>query len=700
MEKPISVLLVEDNEQDAELNLLSLRRGGFEVAHERVDTADALAEALKRRDWDIVLSDYSMPSFSCRKAWEIVRGSGRRCPFIVVSGAIDEETTVELMRSGIHDCIMKERMSRLTPAVVRELGEARMRRERESALESLRRELTLNTTLAELSKNLIAMPEDIEYVSGLVLKYAKNLTGSLHGYVGVIHAKTGSMFPLTLTEMFGKECSVPGESTFSRREDGTYPSLWGHALNTRRAFFENSPATHPSASGIPPGHVSIEKFLSAPVMAGSDLVGQISVANPGRDYTEQDLIAVERLGDLFSIAVTNHRTLMEKEQLSAQLRKVQKIEVIGTLAEGIAHDFNNILTPMIGYAEMVQLCLSRDSKVWKHQEQVLKACSRARELVQQILSLSRQTEERMKPVPLAPVVEEALRLLQSSLPSTIAIRRDIDPACGLVLSVPSQFHQVVMNLCTNAYQAMREKGGVLSVSFKPVRVSDPDAGSVKIPGDYVRLEIGDTGHGMDRKTMEKIFDPYFTTKEKGEGTGLGLSIVDSIVRKHGGTIGVYSEPGCGTSFHVYLPVVTSEGYEREEASANGLSLRGKERILIVDDVWEIASMAKEMLEGLGYDVTAYTSSTEALRDFSSDPSRHDLVITDLTMPDITGIGLSRRMLDIRPDLPIILCSGLDEPTIDRAMLPAGIRKFLKKPLLFRDFSLAVRQVLDEEPPFA
>ncbi len=695
---PLDVLIVEDREEDAELVLLTLRKGGFDVSHERVDSAEALADALKRREWDVVLSDYSMPSFSSVKAWEIVRNSGQRCPFLVVSGAIGEYTMVELMRNGVHDCIMKDRLYRLTPAVIRELGEVRMRRERESALESLRREVALNASLAELSKNLIALPDEFTRVAGLVLRHAKDITGSLHGYVGVIRPGTGDMDPLTFTGMRGSECTVTLPISFPRRKDGTYGGLWGHALNTRRPFYDNSPGSHPKASGTPEGHVALENFLSVPVLSGSDLVGQIALANPGREYTDQDLSAVGRIADLFSFAVMNHRTLQEKEQLSTQLRKVQKIEVIGTLAEGIAHDFNNILTPMIGYAEMVQMCLSCDSKVWKHQEQVLKACARARDLVQQILSLSRQTEERMKPIPLGPIVEEALRLLQSSLPSTIGIRREIDPACGLVLSVPSQFHQVVMNLCTNAYHAMREKGGILSVSLRPDRVEDPESGPVRIPGEYVLLEVGDTGHGMDSDTMEKIFDPYFTTKEKGEGTGLGLSIVESIVRKHGGTISVRSEPGKGTSFRIHMPVVTSDGYAREETEGKKISVLGRERIMVVDDVWEIASMAKEMLEGLGYEVTAHTSSPDALKDFSADPWRYDLVITDLTMPDLTGIGLSRRMMEVRPDLPIILCSGMNEPSIDMNMVPTGIRMFLKKPMLFHDFSMAVRRVLDEKFP--
>jgi len=696
--KPLSVLLVEDNEDDAELILLTLRRSGYDVASERVDTDAALAGALARREWDIVLSDYSMPSLTSHVALAIVRESGQRCPFIVVSGAIGEETAVELMRTGAHDCIMKDKLSRLPPAVERELGEARMRRERENALESLRRELKLNATLAELSKNLISIPEDLTPVAGHVLEYAKELTGSTHGYVGTIDARTGTLVALTITEMLeGEACAArrDGEPvSFPRAADGSYGGLWGHALNTKRPFFENDPGRHAAAKGTPEGHVGLEKFLSAPVLSGEDLVGQIAVANPGRDYTPDDLTAIARLADLFSIAVANHRTLLEKEQLSRQLRQVQKIEAIGTLAGGIAHDFNNILTPMIGYAEMVQMCLTRDSKVWRHQEQVLRACWRAKDLVQQILSLSRQTEEGRKPTSLGPIVKEALRLLCSSLPKTIEIREYIDSPCGPVLAEPTQIHQVVMNLCTNAYHAMSEIGGVLGVCLRQVHISPSDAAPAKVPGDYAMLEVSDTGHGMDRKTMEKIFDPYFTTKKAGEGTGLGLSVVESIVRKHGGSISVYSEPGLGATFRVYLPLLKGDP-AAEAAPAGGAAMAGKERIMVVDDQGEIAAMAKEMLEDLGYTVDAYTSSGEAFKAFSGNPPAYDLVITDLTMPDMTGIELSRRLMEIRPDIPVILCSGFGETISPEAVASLGIRRLLKKPILIQEYGQAVRQVLDE-----
>jgi signal transduction histidine kinase/DNA-binding response OmpR family regulator len=696
--KPLSVLQIEDREDDALLVLLELQRAGYDLTAERVETPSALTEALKRRDWDVVISDYSLPGFNGMEALKLVQACGKHQPFIIVSGAIGEETAVELMRSGAQDCIMKDNLSRLPPAVERELGEAQMRREREEAIESLRRELKLNTTLAEVSRNLIALPGSIDSLAAMVLNHAKELTESEHGYVAVIDVKSRAMQPLTLTKMHGALCFLSPEFaplSFPMGADGTYPGLWGVSLNTKTSFFDNAPARHPAAKGLPEGHIPVDRFLSVPVLSNQTLVGQISLANSTRDYTAQDITTVERLGALFSIAVSNHRNLIERETLSAQVRQMQKMEALGTLAEGIAHDFNNILMPMMGYAELAQMSLSKDSKVWRHMGEVLKACNQAKELVQQILTLSRQTEERRTPMPLHPIIQEALRLLRSSIPSTIEIRQDIDKSCGPVLAVSAQIHQVVMNLCTNAYHAMRDRGGVLSVTMKQIHVGQSDKGLAFTPGDYIRLDVSDTGQGMEQSTMEKIFDPYFTTKKKGEGTGLGLSIVQGIVRKHGGHVSVYSEPGIGSTFHVYLPVAAGEAVQAKGPDAGFPRVAGEERVIVVDDVAEIVEMAKEMLGSLGYDVSGFTSSTEALAEFSRNPNNFDLLVTDMTMPNLTGLEICRMFLEIRPDLPVILCSGLSENIGEETIEKLGIRKLLKKPITFQEYSHSVRQVLDD-----
>ncbi|MEE9612293.1 MAG: response regulator, partial [Desulfatiglandales bacterium] len=387
----------------------------------------------------------------------------------------------------------------------------------------------------------------------------------------------------------------------------------------------------------------------------------------------------------------------EKRTLEAKLRQAQKMEAIGTLAGGIAHDFNNILTPIIGYAEMVLECLPEGSLDRAHQEKVILAGQRAKDLVNQILTFSREAEQEKKPVQLHVITREALKLLRSSIPSTIDIRQNIQPDCGAVLADPIQLHQVLMNLCTNAYHAMREDGGILEISVSEVTIG-PDDYVTDLglsPGKYLRVEISDTGCGMSTDTQERIFDPYFTTKEKGGGTGLGLSVVHGIVKNHGGHITVYSEPGKGSTFHVYFPVlpVDSTSFDSEISDP---SPKGNESIMLVEDEEEILQMEQTMLGRLGYRVLAYSKSEDALEAFQRIDKDFDLVVTDMTMPKMTGAELAQKLLSIRSDIPIILCSGFSDIINEKRAKAIGVREYVMKPLIMRDFAKIIRKVLDEK----
>ncbi|NIA05981.1 MAG: PAS domain S-box protein, partial [Proteobacteria bacterium] len=350
------------------------------------------------------------------------------------------------------------------------------------------------------------------------------------------------------------------------------------------------------------------------------------------------------------------RTAREKENLEGQLRQALKMEAIGTLAGGIAHDFNNILAAIVGYADLAKDELPAESRAGKRIDEVLKASVRARDLVQQILAFSRKSEQERAPLQLHLLVTETLKLLRASIPS-IEIRRNIDPHSGNILAEPTQIHQVLMNLCTNAAQAMDEKGGVLFVGLDCLKLKEKDLkGEAGLrPGLYVRLTVKDTGCGIDPVIMDRIFDPYFTTKEVGKGSGMGLSVVHGIVKSHDGKITVASKPNQGTAFTVYFPRVEEESQPEPEGSAPLPT--GGERILFVDDAKDLADATKGILTYLGYRVTATTSSPEALALFRSQPDAFDLVITDQTMPEMTGVQLAGELLGVRPDLPIILCTG-------------------------------------------
>ncbi|MHB1349925.1 MAG: ATP-binding protein [Desulfobulbaceae bacterium] len=385
----------------------------------------------------------------------------------------------------------------------------------------------------------------------------------------------------------------------------------------------------------------------------------------------------------------------ERRKLESQLQQSQKMESIGTLAAGIAHDFNNILSPIYGYLELALLKVQDRPEVAGYLGEAHRAAGRARDMVKQILTFSRRDTEKQSPVEVHVIVKEALKLLRATIPSTIEIRQHIDLDCGCVLANPTQIHQILMNLCTNAYHAMREKGGVLGVSVTALEMSPRDAqGNINLkPGPYLLLEVSDSGHGMDDKTMARIFEPYYTTKGQGEGTGMGLSVVHGIVKSHGGDITVYSEPGKGSTFRVYLPVI-------EPAAAQQIDITsspppgGNERILLVDDEETVRRVEKDMLINLGYRVDSFSTPEEALNRFRQNPRRYDLAITDMTMPKMTGDTLSRELLAIRPDLPIVLCTGFSEMINRESAMKIGIRQFVTKPLMMNSFALILRDILD------
>jgi len=391
--------------------------------------------------------------------------------------------------------------------------------------------------------------------------------------------------------------------------------------------------------------------------------------------------------------VVNVQDLTQHKKMEVQLRQAQKMEAIGTLAGGIAHDFNNILTVILGFAEIARQDVSPGSGLARNLDRILAATQRATDLVKQILTFSRQSAAERMPIKIQPLAKESLKMLRASIPSTITIKESIDPQCGAILADPTQVYQVIMNLCTNAFHAMEHSGGVLAigVEMRAIDSSTPSVGRQLKPGEYVELTVSDTGTGIGPDIIDKIFDPYFTTKGVGKGTGMGLAIAHGIITSYGGTITVESTVGQGTRFRVYFPVVQEEArVVAESQEAPG----GKERILFVDDEESIAEMGKDTLERLGYTVSAYSSSAAALAAFAKAPDQFDLVITDMTMPEMTGVELAKQMLIIRLDVPIILCTGFS-PQIDTDSLKAiGIKELAMKPFTKSAIGQLVRAVLD------
>ncbi len=383
----------------------------------------------------------------------------------------------------------------------------------------------------------------------------------------------------------------------------------------------------------------------------------------------------------------------ERTQMLLQLQQAQKMEAIGTLAGGIAHDFNNILSAVVGFTELSLFETEKGSKMAANLNQVLSAALRAKELIHQILTFSRQSRPETRPVQIKEIINEALKLLRATLPASIEMIKDIQ-SDGHVMADPTQLHQVVMNLCTNASQAMPNEGGILKIGVRNRKIDHAMADEYPdiAVGSYVELSVIDNGSGMSEVTLGRIFDPFFTTKEKGQGTGMGLAVVHGIVKSCKGTISVTSQMGKGTDFRILLPTVS-----RIDAPqmVDPTSLpKGTERVLFVDDEPMQAELAMKILTPLGYRVTAMTDSSEALKRFTDTPDDFDLVITDMYMPKITGKSLAMEILRLRPELPIILCSGYSVDLVHPEFLDQYFKGHLMKPLLIRELAETIRKVMD------
>jgi PAS domain S-box-containing protein len=476
---------------------------------------------------------------------------------------------------------------------------------------------------------------------------------------------------LSINQMFLKVTGLAKDLVVGKRIEEVIPkpSIFMVRDNYKKAIRENKTIRWEETSTYPAG----------------EKVGRVSIT----PVLNEKGICKRLVGSVHDIT--------DQKQIEEQLRQALKMEAIGTLAGGIAHDFNNMLSVIMGFTDMSIDELPADSNVRENLIQVMKSSERAKEMVQQILTFSRKSQETMSIVNTGKIIKETVKFLRSSIPTTIEIKTNVSKDPGLVFANATQINQVLMNLCTNAMHAMREDGGVLEIRLSQ---TDMERESLKgkdlEPGWYQQLTITDTGCGMSKELAARIFEPYFTTMANGEGTGMGLAVAHGIVKSHGGNITVYSEPGRGSTFNVFLPVM--EGGEEEvskpridyEAVVTG----GNERILLVDDELSLVEIGKQMLEHLGYEVTSRNSSVEALEAFESNFDKFDLLVTDMTMPNMTGVKLAREIHKIRPGFPVIICTGFSERINRENYLQQGISGFVMKPMMIRDIAQVIREVLD------
>ncbi len=634
----IKILIAEDSPDDAELILTQLRRSGFDPVWQRVETeADFLAGLADGPD--IVLSDYSMPQFSGLRAASLARESGRNIPFILITGTIGEEAAVEAMKHGAADYLLKDRIVRLGTAVERALEDKRLRDARSLTEEELR----WKTTLLEAQ-----------------------LESSLDGILVVDNQGKKILQNRRMEEMW-KNPSADRTGSVDAAQAAFNPA------------YEKNP------------HQFVEKvaYLNAhPEEASHDVIELVDGAVLDRYSAPVRDKAGKNYGRIWSF-----RDITERRNLEAQFRQAQKMESIGMLAGGIAHDFNNILSAILGNLYLAKMGAASCPEVLEHLEYISQASRRATDLVNQILAFSRQTKQEREPLKLNHVVLEALKLLRASVPATIRIQTDLTQT-PTVLANATAIHQVIMNLGTNAWHAMRDKPGSLKVEMGVIEADADLVGTQPglHPGRYVRLSISDTGRGMDAATMERIFDPFFTTKPVGEGTGLGLAVVMGIMQSHDGTITVESQPEKGATFHLYFPVFETETGPAENV-AQPIPPGHGEHILFVDDETALVHVGKKVLERLGYAVTAKTSALEAVAAVRDHPDKFDLVITDLTMPGLDGVKLCNQLLQIKPGLPVILSTGYNGMMSEDTAREHGFRGLLVKPSTTRALGEAVHRAL-------
>jgi len=632
MGKPLRVLMVEDSEDDALLVLRELRAAGYDPTHERVDTAAALEASLDRHPWDVVIGDYSMPHFSGTAALAILRERGLDIPYICVSGTITEELAVAAMKAGANDYVTKGLLKRLLPAIERELSDAQAR-------------ATLRATEASFA------------------------TLVEHAPVGIYRSSPEGRFlsvNAAVVRMLGYESAADVLGLDMARD------VYADAAERQRLVERDTYSDRQ--------YDSVEATWKR--RDGRLLTVQLSVR------------AVRNRAGQVEYYETFVRDVTDQRRLQQQVLQSQKMEAVGRLAGGIAHDFNNLLTVITSYSDLLLEDLAPGDAKRDDLEQVRKAADGAAALTRQLLAFSRQQAVEPRVVSLNTVVEGLHKILRRVIGEDIELTTTLAPDLGAVRADVGQLEQVLMNLAVNARDAMPTGGRLTvetaNVEHDPDYARDREAAAVR---QFAMLAVSDTGCGMDEATKARIFEPFFTTKEPGKGTGLGLATVYGIVKQAGGFIWVYSEPGQGTSFKIYLPEVDATA-ERTTAVAGARAPRGTETVLLVEDAAAVRAVTKQVLERQGYVVLEAPDGEAALRLAQQHRGPIHLLLTDVVLPRVSGRELAERLTQVRPDMKVLYASGYtDDSVVRHGILELGTA-YLQKPFSPESLARKVRNVLD------
>ena len=756
MSTPLNVLMVEDSEHDARLVVKELRRGDFEPEVERVMTLAALEEALRRGGWDIILSDYNLPSFTGLDALKLVRGRGLDLPFILISGAIGEETAVAAMKAGAHDYLMKDSLHRLVPAVKRELAEARVRQEHRRAEQQLRQ---LSSAVKQSPSAIMITDEkgDIQYVNPKFIELTgytfeevvgrnprflksgdtpveayqklwsaisrgKDWHGEFHNRKkdGTLYWETASISPIrdangSITHFVAvKEDITERKLTQERmREqaellDQTQDAILVLGLNQQLRYANRSAER---AYGIPAEQLAKQNPAALLFHDDADHFAGICHKTLENGNWSGEISYTSRMGMkrvVFSRWTLVHNSdgrpssflvvntdVTEQKRLEEQFLRVQRMESIGTLASGVAHDLNNILSPILMAADLLRP-LAKQEEDKEIISMLERGARRASDIVRQLLTFGRGVEGKRVALQPRTLLGEMAKVVRETFPKNLTFSQHFPEDLWAIFADPTQIHQVLLNLCVNARDAM-PRGGELVIAAENLLVDAAYAATnseVK-PGPYVVLEVSDTGSGIPPEIMHKIFDPFFTTKELGKGTGLGLSTVLGIVKSHGGFLQVNSRVGEGTQFKVYIPAVVQNGDLKADLSNDPLPQGRGELVLIVDDEESIRTVAQHALAKNGYRVITAADGAEALLVYSRSKEPISAVVTDMLMPIMDGGTLIKALRHHSTELRLIAMSGLSEQEAVAKDAGLGAGLFLTKPFNAERLVIALHKILAE-----
>ncbi len=653
----IRVLIIEDDQEDKMAYERFIKKESLNYEYVFANSAESARKIIASQSFDVILSDYVLGDGNSLDVFSDITDT----PIIVVTGSGNEETAVMAMKMGASDYLIKDPDGFYLKTLSLTVRNAIERRKAEDELKKYKE--TLEKLVDQRTKKLKESEE----------RYRTLITRMINAFAlqEIICDENGNPCDFrfldvnaAFEEMTGiKKDKIIGKTAFELIPgmDASLIEPYGKvALKGDSEYFE-----HYSEQ--------LDKYF------------EILVYSPGSG----------QFATIYTDITYRKKAEEEKRLLEKQLLQTQKMEALGTLAGGIAHDFNNILSIIFGYIDLASFDLADTNKIMEDLEEMKQAANRAKDLINHILTVSQRTEHKKQFIQIDLVIKEAVNLLKSTIPSSIAINIDIDSK-KTVLADSSQIHQVVINLCTNAYHAMKKSGGKLTVSLKDVEILKDDSASEldMPPGEYVRLDVTDTGHGMDDETLEKIFDPYFTTKEIGEGTGLGLAIVHGIITHHNGYISVSSGAGSGTTFHIYFPTAVKETEADAVSTHPDPPREGNERILVIDDEIGITNITSKILSEYGYNITVFNKSISAYEEIHKNSDWYDLIITDMTMPEMSGLELAGKVREVDPGKPVIICSGYSDQINNEIATDMGVH-YISKPVVMSELTKLIREILDK-----